>query len=417
VKPKLRFTFVADRLNRTATASLIAALEDRIEERGISLRVVRPAEARKLDFDSPHAATEWVCMSSMTEGMPHASKTLAQMRRLGAFRSICGGPHPTADPAGTLAAGFDYCCVGEGEEVIRAIADGALADGAIADSPLGPYAERVLRGPGPTELSDFPPLPRRFIFRAHLEIGRGCRWRCLYCQTPRIFGHRERFRTPAAIEEIVSIYARRGMKDIRLLLPNALGYRSEAPAVPNCEALEELLRRASLATDGGRIFLGSFPSEIRPDYVTPEAVAVLKKYVSNRKLVIGGQSGSQRILDLVARGHTVEAIERASRVVAAARLEPAVDLVLGFPEEESEDRRATFALMERLRPIGATFNLHFFMPLPGTPLAGTLPRFLSESERGLLDRLAQEGLVRGRWRHQEELACQWSSDRGEISPK
>ncbi|MFH1220614.1 MAG: TIGR04013 family B12-binding domain/radical SAM domain-containing protein [Candidatus Eisenbacteria bacterium] len=412
MKPKLRFTFVADRLNRTATASLIAALEDRIEERGISLRVVRPAEARKLDFDSPHVATEWVCMSSMTEGMLHTSKTLAHMRRSGAFRSICGGPHPTADPVGTLAAGFDYCCVGEGEEVIRAIADGAIADGVV-----GPHAERVLRGPGPTELSDFPPLPRRFTFRAHLEIGRGCRWRCTYCQTPRIFGHRERFRTPAAIEEIVSIYARRGMKDIRLLLPNALGYRSEAPAVPNCEALEELLRRASLAADGGRIFLGSFPSEIRPDYVTPEAVAVLKKYVSNRKLVIGGQSGSERILDLVARGHTVEAIERASRVVAAAGLEPAVDLVLGFPEEESEDRQATFALMERLRRVGATFNLHFFMPLPGTPLAGTLPRFLSESEHALLDRLAQEGLVRGRWRHQEELARQWSSDRGETSPK
>ena len=74
------------------------------------------------------------------------------------------------------------------------------------------------------------------------------------------------------------------MKDYRFLLPNTLGYLSEAPGVPNCGALEELLTRSRAVCGGGRIFLGSFPSEIRPDYVTEPALRVLKAGVSNKGL-------------------------------------------------------------------------------------------------------------------------------------
>jgi radical SAM superfamily enzyme YgiQ (UPF0313 family) len=206
------------------------------------------------------------------------------------------------------------------------------------------------------------------------------------------------------------------MQDIRLLAPNALGYAALAPRQPNCNALDDLLGRVRAAAPEGRIFFGSFPSEMRPDYVTPEAIAVLKRYVSNRRLVIGGQSGSQRILDLIGRAHTVEDIMRASEIVASFGFQPLVDLMIGFPFEEPEDREASFALMERLRPARARFTMHFFMPLPGTRLADASPRFLSDAERRHIDGLAQQGLVRGRWRRQEEFARQ-CSDRGrETSP-
>jgi B12-binding domain/radical SAM domain protein len=424
-----RFTFVVDRLNRTATAALLVALETVIRD-AAGLRTVRTSRALDLEIDTSGDIVECICMSAMTEDFQYAAGLLGEMRRKfgRGFVSVCGGPHATADPEGVLAAGFDLCCVGEGESVMRNLArqtgtfwsrlsqiDDGATRGTACEASSGASPERVLRGE-PIELEEVPPLPDRVRFPAYIEIGRGCRWGCAYCQTPQIFGHRERFRSPATVERTIARYAASGMKDFRLLLPNALGYGSREAGVPDCGMLEELLRRASLAARGGRIFLGSFPSEMRPDYVTPEAVGILKKYVANRQVVIGAQSGSQRMLDLLGRGHGTERIEEACRLVSARGFLPTVDLMFGLPTEEESDRAATFDLAERLRVAGAVINMHFFMPLPGTPLAGSKPRFLSEAEHERLEELAIKGVIRGRWRRQEEIALEWSSGRAGTDP-
>jgi radical SAM superfamily enzyme YgiQ (UPF0313 family) len=197
------------------------------------------------------------------------------------------------------------------------------------------------------------------------------------------------------------------MQDFRFLLPNALGYASTKAGMANHDVLDDMLARTRAAARGGRLFLGSFPSEVRPDYVTDDAVRVLKAHVSNRKLVIGGQSGSQRILDLIGRGHTVEDIRNACRVAARHGFKPMVDMMMGFPGETTEDRLISFRLIGDLARQGAGVNMHFFTPLPGTPLADSAPVFLTDADRRELDRLAQRGIVRGRWRRQEEFARRW----------
>jgi B12-binding domain/radical SAM domain protein len=353
-------------------------------------------------------------MSSMTVNFPAADSLIRTIRKKwggDAFISMCGGAHASGDPAGALQAGFDWCCAGEGEDAIREVAE-CLAAGESLESVEGIYrleGEHLVGKPRsrPVDLSRYAALPRRVRFPTYIEIGRGCRWQCAYCQTPGIHGHRERFRSVAEVEETVSVYRAFGMRDFRFLLPNALGYAAQEARKPNCEALETLLARCRSAAKGGRIFLGSFPSEVRPDYVTDDAVRILKAHVSNNKIVIGGQSGSQRMLDLIGRGHTVEDIGYACQLILSCGLQPAVDMVLGFPGETGEDRQATIRLVERLGSEGTTFYMHFFMPLPGTPLAACDPVFLTEQERRRLDRLAQRGIVRGRWRRQEELAGKW----------
>jgi radical SAM superfamily enzyme YgiQ (UPF0313 family) len=141
--------------------------------------------------------------------------------------------------------------------------------------------------------------------------------------------------------------------------------------------------------------------------VTAEALGVLKEYVSNERLVIGGQSGSQRMLDRLRRGHSVDDIRAACDTAIAAGFKPAVDLVLGFPGETADDCRLTLSLIEELAGKGSRVNMHFFMPLPGTELSEGVPVFLREHDRRFLDRLAQRGIVRGGWRRQEEFARIW----------
>lgn len=412
MKSKVRFTFAFDRACRTAVAALIASL-DAVSGDGHArlIRAVPHERLGEIDFDAD--TIEFVCMSSMTRNFPARAGALAGLksRHGGEFRSIIGGPHASADPRGALEAGFDYCCVGEGEEAIRDIFDRAAAGleiegiGGIFTLAGGEVVGRARESEA--DLDGFDPLPRQVRFPTYIEVGRGCRWGCSYCQTPRIFGRSERFRSPERVQEIAAHYVKWEMRDVRLLLPNALAYGSTEPAMAEPGALDEMLGRVRASCPGARIYLGSFPSEVRPDYVTPEAVRVLRKHVNNDSLVIGGQSGSDRLLRWLKRGHGVEDIPRALEVVKAGGFEASVDLMLGFSVEEPEDRQATLDLARELGAKGARINMHFLMPLPGTPLAGTAPRFLTYDERRKLDRLAQQGIVRGHWRRQEETARQW----------
>jgi B12-binding domain/radical SAM domain protein len=428
MKRQARFTFVTDRGNRTATASLLAALECRYGDITGSIRLVTPKEVFGLEFGDSPTQHDVVCMSSMTPDFPRVSGLHRRLRELSgpdAFISICGGAHASGDPQAVLEAGFDYCCVGEGERVIQEVAerlepqtDAPAIDSKEHGTNLGGIAGlfhlaagRLVGKPrtDPLDLERFPALPVRSKFPTAIEIGRGCGWACAYCQTPAIHGNTERWRGPEAVAEIVGVYARFGMKDFRFLLPNALAYGRGRPGDPDCEALAALLDGVARQAGGGKIYLGSFPSEVRPDYVTAEAIGLLKTYVSNEKIVIGGESGSERMLDLIGRGHTVEDIERACDVVNRCGFRPWVDLMLGLPGEGADDRQATFGLITRLGKQGVRITMHFWMPLPGTALTGGRPTFLQEAQRRELDRLAQRGIVRGHWRRQEALTRRWVS--------
>jgi len=395
-------------------ASLVAALEDVVEDPRTCIRAVRPGEVEEVEFGPSDGISEILCFSTMTANAAKAIGILQRLRRKwgDAFTGICGGPHAAGDPRSLLEAGMDYCCVGEGEDVVREVCRRA-AEGKSLGSVRGLLhleggelsGKMTIR---PVQIERYSALPLRVEFPTYIEIGRGCRWKCSYCQTPQVHGCQERYRSPGMVERVVRCYAAFGMKDFRFLLPNTLGYMSEESGVPNCAALEELLARSGKACGGGRIFLGSFPSEVRPDYVTEAALRVLKAHVSNTGLVMGGQSGSGRILDAVKRGHGVEAIRRACDISLACGFEPSVDLVLGFPDETEEDRAATLDLVEHLGRRGAITNMHFFMPLPGTALAGASPVFLDDGVRRRLDMFAQQGILRGRWRRQERLSREWA---------
>jgi radical SAM superfamily enzyme YgiQ (UPF0313 family) len=155
---------------------------------------------------------------------------------------------------------------------------------------------------------------------------------------------------------------------------------------------------------GGKLYFGTFPSEVRPEHVTPEALAVIARWCDNRSLVIGGQSGSERVLAATHRGHDVAAIERAVDVAVAAGFRPDVDFLLGLPEEDAGDRAASVALADRLAARGARIHAHAFMPLPGTPLAGARPTAIEPAVVDAVARLEARGAAYGQWRAQQVIA-------------
>jgi radical SAM superfamily enzyme YgiQ (UPF0313 family) len=225
-------------------------------------------------------------------------------------------------------------------------------------------------------LDEFPPFAAKHWKFGAIEITRGCIYACSFCQTPFLNKARFRHRSPAEVERHVRVFRAAGNRDLRFVSPTSLSYGSPDESV-NLDAVDELLGRVRAAMgEDGRVFFGSFPSEVRPEHVTPEAMRVLKKWVDNDNLIIGGQSGSLRMLEATHRGHDVESIERAVHVAVEGGFTPNVDFILGMPGETPEDAALSLALMERLAKAGARVHNHTFMPLPGTPFknapAGTV---------------------------------------------
>lgn len=239
-----------------------------------------------------------------------------------------------------------------------------------------------------------------------IEITRGCVYACRFCQTPFFAGAAFRHRSVANVREWVRILAGRGHRDVRFLSPTSLSYGA-AGTDPELEAVEQLL--AAVREEIGperRLWFGTFPSEVRPEHVSHAALRLLRRYVTNRSLILGGQSGSDRVLAHSRRGHDVASIERAVALCIEHGFAPHVDFLFGMPGEDAADVEATFALMDRSTERGARAHGHAFLPLPGTPFRRAAPGALSQATRARLQRLASGGRLYGQWEQQAELARQ-----------
>lgn len=300
--------------------------------------------------------------------------------------TIVGGPHATACPM-EVAAYADYVVAGEGEytlpRLLRAIENGTPGPipGVATRAGLCPADHTVF-------LPAYPPFSR---FKGYVEISRGCPHGCAYCQTPQIFGRRMRHRP---IDEIAR--AAGHFRDARFVTPNAFAYGSDGVR-PRPEKMEKLFR----ALSRNDIYFGTFPSEVRPEFVTPEVLDLVTTYCANRRLQFGAQSGSDRVLKLLRRGHTVADAERALDLCRDAGLTPVVDFIVGLPCEEDEDERATMRLLREVTRCGRA-HVHLFIPLPGTPMAGAKARTLLPETQRELGKLALAGKISGSWNDPEK---------------
>jgi B12-binding domain/radical SAM domain protein len=353
-----------------------------------------------------------VAWSFYSASFDEVASELARVRdavRDGRVLHVAGGPHASADPAGTLAAGFELVAIGEGEESLPAL----LARISVGEDPRagpglawldGGGVRRSARAPS-VDLDQVPPFAPRSGRIGPLEITRGCVWGCRFCHTPFLFRARFRHRTLESIRRWARFLAGIDTRDLRVLTPSALSWGSQDG---DCDlaAIEALLATAREAIGPDRrLFVGSFPSELRPEHVSPKALALLRRYCDNRTVLIGGQSGSDRLLAAMRRGHDAASVARAARLALEAGFTPSVDLVFGLPGEREDDRIATRALVRTLADAGARVHAHAFMPLPGTPWSAEAPGRIDAATRALLDRLASSGAAHGQWRRQEEWAA------------
>ncbi|WP_459802327.1 TIGR04013 family B12-binding domain/radical SAM domain-containing protein [Herbidospora sp. RD11066] len=386
--------------------ALLAALEAAPPAVDFEIRFATSAEETAIQIGQADAGRVLVLWSFYSPDFPLMTAELAEVRALtdrGDVVHVAGGVHATAEPQQVIDAGWDVAAIGEGETTIIAL----VAEPDLRKVPglaVRDHDGIALRTPGAPQLplDAFPSFPTGRA--GPIEITRGCRYTCKFCQTPFMFGAQFRHRSVESVRDHVRRMAARGLRDVRFITPTSLSYGSQG-ADPDLGKVEELLVACKEeAPAGGRVFFGSFPSEIRPEHVTPEAMRMLRKYVANDNIIIGAQSGSDRILASSGRGHGAAPVLDAARIAIDFGFRPNVDFIFGMPGETEDDQRDSLRLASDLADLGARIHTHTFMPLPGTPWRDAEPALIPLTTTAELDRLAQRGDAYGHWRKQAEHA-------------
>ena len=200
-----------------------------------------------------------------------------------------------------------------------------------------------------------------------VSIQEGCSKYCTYCIVPYTRGEEVNRPFDDVLAEVAAL-ASQGVKELTLLGQNVNAYRG--PMHDGHIADLALLIRYVAHIDGiERIrFTTSHPTEFSTSLV--EAYRDVPELANHLHLPV--QSGSDRVLNLMGRGHT--ALEYKSKIRQLRKVRPNIsitsDFIVGYPGETDEDFQATLDLVK-----AAEFDQSFsyiFSARPGTP-AGNFP--------------------------------------------
>lgn len=208
------------------------------------------------------------------------------------------------------------------------------------------------------------PEPRADGPSAFVSIMEGCSKYCTFCVVPYTRGEEVSRPSDDIIAEVVEL-ASQGVREVNLLGQNVNAYSGETYDGRLMD-LAELITLVATIDGIDRIrFTTSHPVEFSESLI--DVYADVPELVSHLHLPV--QSGSDRILAMMKRGHTV--LEYKSKIRRLRKIRPDLfmssDFIVGFPGETEADFEATMNLIQEMG-----FDLSFsfvYSPRPGTPAA------------------------------------------------
>lgn len=287
---------------------------------------------------------------------------------------VVGGPHPSALKLKIFDdfPHVDVVVVGEGEHTFLEIVEGkelSEIKGICYEGKINPWRPLV-------ENLDYIPLPNLDLIDLNrfacadpdhpiaspamfVMGGRGCPFRCTYCNTS-VFGKTTRFRKPESIiAEIRWLHERYGIKEIDFL---------DDTFNLNRERAKELL---NLIIDNGLNKGIAYRAQFRAnEKMVDREVLQLAKNTGFWLVYYGVESGSQEMLDKMRKGTTIKEIKRAFHLTHEAGLKTVASFIIGMPSETRETIMDSINLWRELKPYNQAF--HRALPFPDTEFEATV---------------------------------------------
>jgi radical SAM superfamily enzyme YgiQ (UPF0313 family) len=332
-----------------------------------------------------------VGITALSTVRAHALDLAARAGRRG-LPVMVGGSDPTARPEHYLAQQeqgrhlVDVVVVGEGEETVLELVPTLLnLPGARDLADISGIAYRrddlpVANPPRPLRQDiDAIPLPARDLAdldayqrawrQAHgysslsVIASRGCPFNCAWCQKS-VFGRSCRLRDPEAVAAEIAQVAQSYRPDQLRIVDDVVGIDKR---------WVKRFRDAILASGAPPT---PFECLSRVDLVDRELLTWLQE-AGCLRIQFGAESGSQRVLDAMAKGTRVDEIRTAAALCRELGIETYFFIMVGYPGEEWPDLRATVRLLRDTRPT--QFSSTIAYPLPGTPFYEQVRALLVET--------------------------------------
>ncbi len=312
---------------------------------------------------------EYIGLSVMTGTQTEHSAVMSKkIKEKSNIPVVWGGIHPSLLPEQCLSEEYiDYVIYGEGEETViefnRSLKNkdfeniqglGYKKNGEVIINPKRPLIDDLDQYRLDFSLVDL----EKSIFKLDkykrviaYKTSRGCPFNCAFCYNKDF--NENRWRTwsiDAVLEDIDFLKEKYNIDAIKFYDDNFFVKKDRAL---------EILRKIKLPSH----------TEVRIDTIDDELAKELKE-LKSFDLLIGMESGSDRILKMIHKNITIDKIIKAAETLSKYDLRASYSTIVGLPTETKEEFDSTIKLMYQVYKIHpkAGFTLGAYLPYPGSEM-------------------------------------------------
>ncbi|MDD5773353.1 MAG: radical SAM protein [bacterium] len=313
-----------------------------------------------------------VGMSVLTFNLIDCLKAADIIKSIDKNIKICfGGFHPTLYPKETCTfKSVDFIVMGEGEKTFSELIEKMQKDTLNEEyyginglgwkdkngnviindkrEPITDLDEIPLPAHDLIDLSKYTHILSNDVHTAYMQTSRGCPFGCIFCDM-----RKSHFRSRSAeniLKEIKVLYDR-GIKEIFFL---------DDTITVNKKRIIELCK--AILNENIKI---KYKISSRVNTIDEEMLGFLKKSGCYR-IHYGVESGSQRILDNLEKGITINQIIKAFEITKRFNIDTYAYMMIGSPSETMEDFNQSLKLIKKIKPDYVTYSL--CTPFPKTKL-------------------------------------------------
>lgn len=284
---------------------------------------------------------------------------------------VMGGPDVTYNSENYLKHGADFLVIGEGEQTLHELSDAIIQQKDFQEIPGIAFLknEKVHKTEERVKIKDINQLPepdrdaidlslyleawKKFHGSNTLNIStqRGCPYTCKWCSTA-VYGKSYRRRSPQLVVSEI-----RGL--INKYNPDSLWFVDDVFTVNHrwLKELHEEFKLHQLKT----------PFEIitRAERLNDDVLGMLAE-MGCKKIWIGAESGSQKIIDEMDRRVDINTVKQMIIRTKEFGIETGTFIMVGYPKETVEDIHTTVQYLKDANPDSFTITVAY--PIKGTAL-------------------------------------------------
>jgi radical SAM superfamily enzyme YgiQ (UPF0313 family) len=331
-----------------------------LEQKGYSVKVL-DAQALKLTFNQVISIIrkinpKIVGITSVTAEFIQAKRLCKAIKAINNITTIVGGPHPTVMPQSCDLDEIDYIVLGEGEETIKELVDLIMKKSKQRADRIAGIGYRKnnklhINNPRPLiENLDELPFPAYHLLPINkyknyaafddgrnfttLITSRGCPFKCIYCTSSKVFGHRWRTMSAQKVFEWISVlYNKYNIRNIY--------FQDDEFTINKNRVVEfcKLLIKNKYDLKWGCL---SRVSDIGEELISFMAKAGCKE------IAYGVETGYKEGLIKIRKGITLEQVRKAVFLTNKYKITAGVSFIMGFPWETKEHLKKTIKFAKSL---------------------------------------------------------------------